>query len=98
MGIDLVGGWSQLIGLVPAGVLTLATIAGVILIIVRVGGWAWKRARSGGSGMGGFPWWSLIIGGVLAGPQLFIPAILILFQAFAVIIVRLIEFVGSVIG
>lgn len=96
MGIDLLGGWNQIFSIVPAGVLVLMTIAGVVLILWRVGAWVWKKQRGGGAG--GFPWSSLLLGGFLAGPQLFGPALMILGQAFLGILARLLEFVGLTIG
>ncbi|WP_375000154.1 hypothetical protein [Aeromicrobium sp. CTD01-1L150] len=87
--INLRGGWDQLWSALRAAsgfeqVLSLATIVGVMLVVVAFIGWLWKRKRSNGfSGAGsdsGGIWIAMIIGAVLAAPGLLFPIVLTIFD------------------
>ena len=87
--MNLVGGWNQLISVIPSGLLTAATVIGVGIIIVFIAIWVWQGRRGGGVSMKSFPWMAIIFGGLLAGPQLIVPAILLLLQALLTIFITL---------
>ena len=91
--MDLVGGWNQLWGAITGGgnIGVVMAIIGVAIIVVSIVMWIIKKRGGGGAGgaMGGFPWWPVIGGAVLAGPTLMIPLILNIVQAVIKIAIAL---------
>lgn len=48
---------------------------GVAIIVIAVGKFIWDKKRGGGGGFGSLIW-PLVIGGLLAGPDIIIPNLL----------------------
>ena len=91
--MDLVGPWNRLVGIMPPTLLNILAVVGILLIVIGLGKWFWDRRRGGGAQ--GFPWMMLILGGVLAGPRVFVPVILMLVQAIINVISALIKGVSG---
>lgn len=77
---NLSGAWDRFWGIVTgsSGVDTLFTIlaiAGMLLIVGAVVKFLWEKRRGGGGNSQAMVW-SIIAGGVLAGPSLLIPLVL----------------------
>lgn len=82
--VDLSGSWSAFWRALPGGVsnlLNLLAIVGVALVAIAFIKWAWDRRRGMGGGFGGGGGsqgivGAVIVGIVLAAPNLVIPAVL----------------------
>lgn len=80
--INLASGWSQVWGAISpvlgSSGTSLMTGIGVIIAVFSVVAWLWER-RKGGGGQGHHKLlWSLLIGALLAGPAIVIPAALVI--------------------
>lgn len=78
--VDFAGGWnkvwSAVSGVMGQGLANLLTAIGVILIVAAIFKWFWDRRRGGGGG-GGTPLvMAIVIGTILAAPQVVIPIFL----------------------
>lgn len=95
--MDLNSGWQSLIGFAPAGFWNILAAIGVGIMVIALAGWLWKRRKggAGGGGGGGFPWIAFILGAVLAGPKIMIPAVLLLAQGAIALVIKVIEWVGQ---
>jgi len=78
--VNLVTGWNTVWSAVQTALGPLATLLTAVGAVMVVGGilkWIWDRRRSGGGGGGGQGHsaliWTIIIGAVLASPDLLIP-------------------------
>lgn len=88
--MNLVSGWNQLMSAIPSGLLTGATVIGVAMIAGFVLKWVYDSRKGGGTfSMKTFPWGGVLIGGALAGPQLIVPALLLIVGVLLTIIVAL---------
>ncbi|MBC9927385.1 hypothetical protein [Leucobacter sp. cx-169] len=88
----LLEGYNQLISLVNSsvgGIFIIAAAIGAAIIIFALIGWLWKKRKGGGGGMSGFPWMAVIVGAVLAAPQVIFPFILGAFQILISVIMKL---------
>ncbi|MAL06910.1 MAG: hypothetical protein CMH36_08805 [Microbacterium sp.] len=95
--MNFVDGFNKLVSNLPAGLLTVLSIIGIILILCSIGQWIWSKRRSQG-GISGFPWWMLILGALLCGPTITGPAILTVLQALVSIILRLFSWFAQLLG
>lgn len=86
-GIDLKGPWNKFIAMIPGNVLTILAVVGIVILIVGIGMWIWK-ARRGGDKKAGII--LVILGTLLAGPKIIIPAILSFLQVIVDFFVTLI--------
>lgn len=88
--VDFVSGWDSLWGPIRSGgngnLIVVASAIGVLLIIVAVLGFLWKKRKGGGGGAGASLGIPLTIGAILAGPNVVIP-LLLRFAQFIVNIV-----------
>lgn len=74
--VNLVTGWQTLwtaINNALGPLAALLTAVGAALIVVAILGWIWERRRGGGGAGHQKLFWTLIIGAVLASPDLLIP-------------------------
>lgn len=57
---------------------TLLGVVGVVLLVIGVAGYLWKRRRGQGGGGGGTQGllWTAVVGGLLAAPGFVIPVVL----------------------
>ena len=79
--ISLKAGWDTVWGAVSgawgSGLSNLLTAIGVVMVLAAVSKWAWDRRRGGGGGGGSSAVvWAMVIGGLLAAPQVIFPAVL----------------------
>lgn len=87
--VNFGGAWSKFWGAINSGtmsrVFTLLTIVGVLLIVMAVVGYVFERRRGGGGGVAGSGklGWALAAGMLLAAPNLIIPLILVVIDALA---------------
>jgi hypothetical protein len=78
--INLAGSWSTFWASTSKSIGTLTTLlttVGMLLVIGAILKYVWERRRGGGSSPTTLLW-TLLVGGVLAGPDVFIPTILTL--------------------
>lgn len=77
--INLSGQWSKFWNAVKAAIGTQGTnlmaIIGVALVVFALGKWVWDRRRGGGGSNAGLIW-MLVIGGILAAPDIIFPILL----------------------
>ena len=74
--INLVSGWNTLWNAINGALGSLATLLtaiGAAMIVIAILGWVWERRRGGGGQGHQKLLWTLIIGAVLASPDLLIP-------------------------
>lgn len=88
--MDFVGAWNRLFTAFPPGVLLASSVIGVAIVVLFLAIWAIKGRKGSGISMKDFPWTMTIIGAALMGPQILVPAVLLLLQAFVIIVVGLI--------
>lgn len=86
----MVAAWQQILGLIPQGVLTLTAIVGVILIVMGLIGWLWRK-RTGGGGISGFPVMMVFLGALLALPTLLMEPLLLFIEGFIQVVVALVK-------
>lgn len=94
-GVNLSGGWSTFWGAVRpnvGGLMTLLTIAGMLIVLGAIFKYFWDKRRGGGGNTSGLMW-SLLIGAILAGPDLFIPGILKIADLFINAVLSLLKVV-----
>lgn len=96
--VDLSSGWNKFwTELEKAsgiqGIFTLMTAIGALMVVGSVLKWMWDKRRSGGGGGGGKGsegvLWTLVVGCMLAAPNLLIPAILTVIDIVANIFINL---------
>lgn len=76
--VDFTKSWQEFWGAFSgsaSGLVTLAGIAGVLMVVVSICMWIFKKARGGGANTSTVVW-MLVIGGVLCAPTVLIPLIL----------------------
>lgn len=105
--IDLAGGWDRLWTSISGGegiaqIANLATVVGVIIVVAAIVKWAWEKRRSGGGGGGGGGGgrpdgilWALLVGAILAGPNLILPMFLTVLDTLANAVINLWNSTGS---
>lgn len=95
--MNLVTGWNTLWSSFTAGtgIGTVLAVAGALIIFIFVVKWLWDKRR--GQGGAPFPTMAVILGLILAGPTVTIPAILTLFQAVMDIVINIIKWLGGVV-
>ena len=74
--INLVSGWNTLWNAINGALGSLATLltaVGAAMVVIAIVGWIWERRRGGGGQGHQKLLWTLIIGAVLASPDLLIP-------------------------
>lgn len=76
--VNLAGGWntlwSAISGAIGGSVMTLLTIAGVILVLFAVTKYVFDKRRGGSASQGlGIVLWTLVAGSILAAPQVILP-------------------------
>lgn len=78
--VDFVGPWNNLLGSINGvdGILTVLAVFGVLIVVVSLVGWIWKKRRGGGAG--GFPVMAVLCGALLAAPKAVIPIVLVILQ------------------
>ncbi len=92
---DFAGSWAVFWGAVSGSMGNLPVLLGVIGMLMVVGaifGWIFQR-RKGGGGTGKFIL-TLVIGAIIAGPQVIIPAILKVIDLASAALVSLINLAG----
>lgn len=97
-GLDFTGGWNHLLNFAPSGLWNILAAAGVLLIAAALISWLWKRRKSGGGGgggMSGFPWITVLLGAMLAGPRIVVPAVLLVLQAIVILFIKVVEWIGK---
>ncbi len=97
--VDLASGWSSLWAQIDQGdwstLALLLTWAGICLIVGAVGKFFWdKRRGGGGAGGSSAVLYASVIGGLLAAPEVLIPAILTVIDLLVNLGVRLVPHVG----
>jgi len=74
--INLVNGWSTLWNAINSALGNLApllTAVGAAMVVIAILGWIWERRRGGGGQGHQKLLWTLLLGAVLASPDLLIP-------------------------
>ncbi|MFC8797322.1 hypothetical protein ACFT2C_06290 [Promicromonospora sp. NPDC057138] len=95
--IDLDGSWDVLWGSVIGAsgmgrLADLASVVGVAMVVVSIVGWIWqRRRRGGGGGRNGGLIVALIIGAILAGPNVLLPRLLWIADALVNAFVSLLD-------
>ncbi|GAB3176137.1 hypothetical protein GCM10027059_50530 [Myceligenerans halotolerans] len=94
--IDLDGSWSVLWGSIISAsgmgrVADLVSVLGVALVVVSVIGWIWQRRRRGGGGRNAGLVVALIIGAIMAGPNVLLPRLLWIVDALVNAFVNLLD-------
>ncbi|AZZ54994.1 hypothetical protein [Rathayibacter iranicus] len=100
--INLAAGWEALWRTITSnttGLNEALTVIGVVVLLVGVIPWAWQKRKGGGGGgaLSGFPWWSVIIAAVFAGPVVVIPLILNLVSVIINVSISVFSFLIGVI-
>ena len=96
--IDLESGFQTFWSAIPnsAGVATVLTAIGVLIILFTVVPWIWQRRKGGFQGMQGFPWMGVVFAAVLAGPQVVIPLLLRVLSLLTNLLIQLANYILSV--
>lgn len=94
--IDLDGGWDVLWGSIISAsgmgrVAALAGALGVALVVVSLIGWIWQRRRRGGGGRNAGLVVALVIGAIMAGPNVLLPRLLWIVDAVVNAFVNLLD-------
>lgn len=80
--INLAGAWGEFWGAISGaagGILTLLAWAGVVIVIGAIVAWLFERKRGGGMMSGQKSQgliWAIVLGALMAGPEVIIPALL----------------------
>jgi len=95
--MNLLSGWATLWGQVPAGWRILLAAGGVLIIIVSIAIWLYKK-RKGNGAPGGFPTVLVILGGLMAGPELIVPVILLVATALLTVLSAIVTWAAGFLG
>lgn len=88
--IDFAGSWSKFWTAISGslgGLTTILSIVGMLLVVGGILGYIWERRKGGGGGGHSKLGWTILVGAILAGPNVVIPALLTLFDFAANVIV-----------
>lgn len=76
--VDFSGSWTTFWGAASPELNSIVTLLGIIGLLMVAGGiimWIYRKSRGGGGNTSGLVW-TIVIGGILAGPNFLIPIIL----------------------
>ena len=95
--MNLLSGWATLWGQVPAGWRILLAAGGVLIIIVSIAIWLYKK-RKGNGAPGGFPTFVVVLGGLMAGPELLVPVLLLVATAVLTVGAAIVTWASGFLG